>query len=471
MKQKLQRFSLYFLCLQTGVTLGFNEKILAEVGKKISLPCGESRNGDNQDIQWNKDGKMFVRYNAQQAYNRQNTHNKAVPGSDRFNIQPGITNNLETTTVQLIDAGTFTCKKSGSEVKSVELIVFEVSAEPSNILLMSESLKLSVKSSPVMNFDVSWLKNGVKITDGPNVEVKNITIEQSGNYTCCIKIKDGAQTCFTKAISVKGFTTSPAIVYMSGKKPITLPFIFNFKVRDSPLQDDARAVEGTIKYLSSTVQTLTVTSGAACWPQKCQTKSDPKDLSASIRSPQSGLYRMEIVLKIGEREKKLQREVCVANITVSTSHNNIVSESNVTLLCGTNCIEKDGRLCWRHENKSYEICGPPGKGKLAKEMTIAPETTGNWTCGVFIGEKRLASTNLTLELQQGFLSSPLFWLTVVVGAIVFLLIVIILTIMIARHRRVRRARYRAWLLENLHHDRRCECNYKGFAPQRLRQNI
>ncbi|KAM4034299.1 T-cell surface glycoprotein CD4 isoform 1-T3 [Anomaloglossus baeobatrachus] len=465
MSKKLQRFSLYLLVFQTGLSLASNEKILAEVGKKISLPCGDS-NGVKQEIQWNKDGSLFVKYNK----HNMKTVSKTVPGSDRFSMQPDITHNLETTAVQLIDAGTFTCRKAGLDVKTVELIVFEVSAEPSDILLMSENLKLSIRSSPVMNAGVSWLKDDKKMTDGPNLELKNITIEQSGDYNCCIKMNDGAKTCFSKAISVKGFKPSAAVVYMSGKKPITLPLFFNFKVRDSPLEDDARAVEGNIKYLSSTIQTLTVTSGA-CWPQKCQPKSDPEDLSPSIRSPQSGLYQMEIVLQIGKREKKLQREVCVANLTASTSHNNIVIESNITLLCSINCIDKGGRLCWRHENSSYELCGPPGKEKLAKEITIAPETSGNWTCGVFIGEKRLASINLTLELPQGFLSSPLFWVTVVLGVIVFLLCVTILTIMIARHRRVRRARYRAWILENLHHDRRCECNYKGFAPQRLRQNI
>lgn len=40
-----------------------NEKVLAEVGKKITLPCGISTNGEAEDIQWNKDGTMFVKYN------------------------------------------------------------------------------------------------------------------------------------------------------------------------------------------------------------------------------------------------------------------------------------------------------------------------------------------------------------------------------------------------------------------------
>ncbi|XP_075698534.1 roundabout homolog 2-like [Rhinoderma darwinii] len=473
MKEKLQRFSFYLLFFQTSLTVASNEKIIAEVGKKIALPCGISTNGDTKvEIQWNKDDSMFVKYNK---FGKSHSKTPASAGSDRFHVPSHITNNLETTNVKLTDSGTFTCIIGGATMKTLQLIVFEILAEPSDILLMSENLKLSVTSSPFMTLEASWLKDGIKIRDGPNLEVKNITIEQSGNYICRIKMKDGVETSFSKTISVKGFRSSPAIVYMSGKKLINLPYFFNFKVRESPLQNEVKAVEGNIKYLSKTTKTLhtlTVTSGAACWPGKCE-KTDPEDLSIPISSPKSGLYQMEIVLQIGDREKRLQRNVCVANITVSTSHNSIIRESNVTLLCSINCIDKDGRLCWHHVNRSYDICGPPGQEKLVKEITILQKTSGNWTCGVFIEEKRLAGVNLTLEIQRGFLdlSNSLFWVTVVAGVIVFLLIVTILTITIARHRRVRRARHRAWLLENLHQHRRCECNYKGFAPQRLRQNI
>ncbi|XP_056385177.1 uncharacterized protein LOC130281698 isoform X2 [Hyla sarda] len=453
-----------------SLSLASNDKIISEVGKKVSLPCGAPSNGEIQDILWNKDGKSFVKYGK---FGR--TASKA-PGSERFQFLSG-TYNLETTSVQLTDAGTFSCIKPDKTVTTVELIVFEISAEPSDILIMSENLKLSIKSSPVMDFSASWLKDDKKIGDGPNLEVKNITVEKSGDYICLIRMKDGNEIRFSKTISVKGFTSSPSIVYMSGERSITLPFFFNFKVRDSPLLDEIRAIEGNIKHVSSTekpFETLTLTSGAASWPPKSEPKSDskpkPEDLSFYIRSPKlSGLYQMEIVLQIGSRQKKIQRDVCVANLTMSKSHNSISRGSNMTLLCSVDCIDKDVRLCWRHVNKSYDICGPPGKDKLAKEITIQPETSGNWTCGVFTGERWLASANLTLEIRD--LTITLFWVTVAAGVIVFLLIVTILTIMIARHRRARRAQYRAWLLENLHQHRRCECEYTGFAPQRLKQNV
>ncbi|XP_075113731.1 uncharacterized protein LOC142182858 [Leptodactylus fuscus] len=474
MKEKLRRFSLCLLFCQAGLALVPSEKIFGEVGKKISLPCRDSRKEELQNIQWNKDGEMFVKYNKMgKSHGKAEDPSSITSAGKRFNVQHRTSCNLETNEVKLIDSGIFTCLIQGVLEKTVELIVFEVLAEPSDTLIMTENLTLSVKSS-IRTFDVSWLKDGVKIRDGPSLEMTNVMIEQSGIYTCHIRMKDGAETRLSKTISVKGFKPTPTIVYMSGKQPITLPFIFNFKVRESPLLDGIRAVEGDIKYISSTnktEETLKVTSGAACWPSKCEPKADPEDLSYRVLRPKSGRYHLEIVLQIANRDRRLQRDVCVTSLTVSTSDDHIVSESNVTLLCNVNCIGKDSRLCWHHVNKSYEICGLPGKEKLAKNITIVPETSGNWTCGVFTGDKRLASINLTLEMPLGFLSSPLFWVTVVVGVIVFLLIVTILTIMIARHRRVRRARYRAWLIENLHHHRRCECDYKGFSPQRLRHNV
>ncbi|XP_069834962.1 T-cell surface glycoprotein CD4-like [Dendropsophus ebraccatus] len=471
MKEKMQRFSLYLLCFQTGLALASNPKVIGEVGKKVSLPCGYSSGIQNQDIQWNKDGSMFVKYTKVGKTGRRSA------GSDRFTIPSRTTNNLETTNVQLEDAGTFSCVKPDKTETTVVLVVFEVSAEPSNILIMSENLKLSVKSSLTMGFVVSWWKDDKKIGDGPNLEVKNITVDQSGDYTCLIRMNDGSETRFLRAISVKGFSWSPSIVYTSGKQPIILPFLFNFKVRDSPLLGEVLAVRGHIKYISNPVkilEKLTSNSGATSWSPKSEPpnfnpKSNPENLSFYIRNPKSGLYQLEIVLEIGKREMTLHKDVCVANLTVSKSHSSITSGYNVTLLCSVDCIEKEGRLCWRHVNKSYDICGPPGKEKLSKEITILPETSGNWTCGVFVGERRLASVNLTLEILD--LTTTLFWVTVAAGVIVFFLIVTILTIMIARHRRVRRARYRAWLLENLHQHRTCECDYKGFAPQRLRQNV
>ncbi|KAG8536897.1 hypothetical protein GDO81_025479, partial [Engystomops pustulosus] len=261
-----------------------------------------------------------------------------------------------------------------------------------------------------------------------------------------------------------GFTLSPSIVYLGGQQPLSLPFIFNFKVRESPLQGGVGAVEGDLKYLSSnkvTVQTLTVTSGAACWPSRCQEKAHPEDLSVALTHPKSGHYRMEIVLQIAGRQRRLHRDLCVANITVSSSHSDIITGGNVTLLCHINCLDHAGSLCWRHGDSDHQICGPPGEPNLAKEMTVLPETTGNWTCGAFLRKKELTRATLTLEPALGFQASPFFWVTVVVGVIVFVLIVTILTIMIARHRRVRRARYRTWLIQNLHQHRRCECGYKG----------
>ncbi|XP_066454970.1 T-cell surface glycoprotein CD4 [Eleutherodactylus coqui] len=467
MKKKLQRFSLYLVFLQIGLTLASNKKVTAEVGKKISLPCEDS----TQDIKWNKNGKLFAKFSPSGGL--QYTNAQAAADRERYKIPSRITNNLEITNVQLTDAGSFACVKAENIVKTLELIVFDFSAEPSDILLMSENLRLSITSSPVLNLDVSWLRDSLKIGVGPKLEVKNITVEQSGNYMCQIKTKDGVEARFSKTISVKGLTPSPTTVFMSGKRAITLPFRFNFKVRNS-LQDGVKVIEGNVMRLSSTnesLHTLKLDSEAACWSQTCHLKTNPEDLSVNITNPKSGLYQMKIVLETGTRQKKLHRDICVANLTVSTSHNNSVAESTVGLLCGTNCIEKDWRLCWRHENISNNICGPLGNGKLHKEITVLQETSGTWTCGVLSGERTVASAKMKLEMPQAFLSSPLFWVTVGVGVIVFLIIVAILTIMIARHRRVRRARYRAWLIENLHQHRTCECDYKGFAAQRLRHNI
>lgn len=71
-------------------------------------------------------------------------------------------------------------------------------------------------------------------------------------------------------------------------------------------------------------------------------------------------------------------------------------ESIVTLLCQTNCLEENGKLCWQNTNIKREKCGPPGRRNLTEEVTLIPETLGNWTCHVLVREKTAVTANLSL---------------------------------------------------------------------------
>ncbi|XP_075071229.1 obscurin-like protein 1 isoform X2 [Mixophyes fleayi] len=455
MKNNLLTLSIYLLYFQTCLSVTQSEKIIAKVGGSINLPCNEETRGD---IQWKKNG---------QRVGKTKDHYKNT-NSNRFH--------LELNNIQLSDSGTFDCVKGNQNqnpIRTVTLIVVQASAFPSSTLIVSENLKLVVSSSPEIALQVSWWKDGKNIGPGTHLEKNNVQIEDSGTYKCQVKL-EGRTEDFSIEIKVKGFEPSETIVYISRKKTITIPIFFNFKVRDTPLFSDVSTEEGNLTYSSRIIKKLTVMAGAACWPEKCNTKVPPgesNDLSANVSKPPIGYYRMEIVLKVDGRKKMLWRDVCVANLTVSASPSYISMESNVTLRCNVTCIDAGGKLCWYHPKLGPEFCGQAGQNSLAKVVTALPETVGNWTCSVVVGTQRKASENHLLEVVPDFLdlSNYLFWVTVGAGVLVLLLIVVIITIMIARRRRVRRARFRAWLIENLHEQRRCECN--GFAPKRLKENI
>ncbi|XP_063818534.1 uncharacterized protein LOC135056823 [Pseudophryne corroboree] len=469
MKEKLWILSIYLLCFQTRLSLASIEKIVAATGNDILLPCNVETQGD---IQWLKNDVLLLKY-----INSIRRLGASIQDRDRFKVPSHHTNDLKVTKVKLSDSGTFTCKKGKDTVRTVELFVVQVSANPSAELISSEDLELSIQSSPeiISGLQVTWMKDGKNISTDSKLVVKNVQREDSGSFECRIKIDTGNEVKSTTMITVKGLLPSPAIVYTAGKHPITIPWLFNFKVQQKPLSPhNVCAAGGNITFQSKVIKKLTVTQEAACWHQKCDQKTPPEqlhNLSVCLPNPSSGHYEMAITLKAGAREKTLMTRVCVANLTVSVSPSDVRMDSTATLLCNVTCIDPDGKLCWSHTNTGHEICGQVGTSTLAKEVTAMPETVGNWTCSVLVGAESKASANLILEVQAAFLdaSSSLFWVTVGVGVLVLLLFVVTITVMTARCRRMRRARYRAWLLQNVHQQRRCQC--KGFAPKLLSENI
>ncbi|XP_075208328.1 T-cell surface glycoprotein CD4-like isoform X1 [Anomaloglossus baeobatrachus] len=464
MKEKFYGFCLTFLCFQTCLSSALGDKILAEIGNTVSLPCNKPSEGD---VEWLKGGKTVIKYRGSRK-----TFGSAAKDAKSYSILSDKTNDLTVMDVNLKDSGTYTCKIQNTEIRTVELFVFEVSVFPSDNLLPSEDLVLDLTPSSIPGLQVSWEKNGIVMSNSPKLEENNVQL--NGDYVCRLTMDGGNKLNITTRIRVSGFQDFPSIVYASNKSPVTILWIFTFEIRKGPMSSDTHVEEGSISYSSQILNQLSVTEGAASWPEKKEAKEaseKPNDLSVQLLNPKHGRYQLEILLKIGDRRKKLTREVCVAGLTVSDSESDVPVDTNVPLHCNINCIESNQKLCWHQTNTNRETCGQEGKGSLIEEVTVGDEAENTWICSVNDGKKRIISANVTLTLQTDFLdlSNSLFWVTVGVGIFILILIVVIITLIIARNRRMRRARHRAWLLENLHQKRRCEC--KGFAPQRLRDNV
>ncbi|XP_075698457.1 T-cell surface glycoprotein CD4-like [Rhinoderma darwinii] len=467
MNEKLCGICFTFMYFHARLSLSSSDKVLAEVGKKVSLPCDKETNGE---IKWFKDKILVVTYTRYKKF----FNHQAKVDANHYNVPSHKTNNLTVIDITISDSGTYTCQYEKSVIRTVELLVFQVSILPSASLLLSEHLVLALtSSSSIPGLHVSWKKDGIVKSDDPKLEENNVNLNSGGRYMCHIKMDDGNDLNIATQIKVFGFLDFPPIVYTSGKNVVTIPWIFNFNIRNKPMLSDVHVVKGSISYSALILNELSVTEGAASWPAKSLSKDASgisSDLSVQLLNPKGGKYQMEILLRIGNREKKLTREVCVANLTVSDSQSDIHMETTVPLQCNINCIDHNRKLCWHHWKAGREMCGQPGQTSFNIEVAAKNETVVTWTCSVTDGKERMVSANVTLEVKSDFLdlSNSLFWVTVGVGILILLLIVVILTLLIARNRRMRRARYRAWLLENLHQQRRCEC--KGFAPQRLREN-
>ncbi|XP_068111184.1 T-cell surface glycoprotein CD4-like [Hyperolius riggenbachi] len=455
------------LYLQTGLCLVSSVRVIQEVGKKAVLPCGTDLSGT---IVWKNDKGISVQ-------SRVGGSTPYMQRKDHPQMKVLIDGSLEISDVELSHSGSYKCEKDKALVQEVELFILQVTAKPSSTLIVSEDLELHFQAAPQKSIrKVSWWKDGVKKTSEPVLEIKDVQTGDQGTYECQVEMDNGEKRVYSRIIDVKGFSTTPSVVYTEGKRFIDLPWSFNFKVRQTPLLNEVEAVSGGLYYSSQLIRNLTVDKGVACWSKTSTCESiknqDATNLNIIVSSRQIGDHQMDIVLKIQDRQKKLQRKLCVANLTVSASQNQIFLESNVTLQCRTNCIEKTEKLCWDHQTIGQKICGLPGQAMFRKDVKAIQQTLGNWTCSVFTETSIIRdSTNFTLKLTLGFwdLSNPLLWVSVVVGVFVLLFVAVLITVLTARCRRVRRARYRTWLLENLNQHRMCECN--GFAPKRLRENI
>ncbi|XP_040177486.1 T-cell surface glycoprotein CD4-like [Rana temporaria] len=457
------------LYLQTYLSLASGERFLYKAGDRVTVPCGMNSPGD---IEWKKNGTRIIKIEKGKTILGAT---KDKTNQQRFSVPDGATKDLQISDIVLIDSGNYSCEEKNKASRTVQVLVLQVDAVPSVNLLASEDLMLTIKLPPGTSPIVSWRRGQKTIADGPILKKDNVQIEDQGTYKAHVEIGDGLRKEIDVKIEVSGFSRSPSIVYISDRKrSLLLPWIFNFGVRKTPLEKEVRVLGGNVSFSSQKIKEMADRGGAGCWEAECDTKiseEQSKDLSFTLTNPKCGPYRMEIHLQLGARKRRLTREVCVSNVTVSASPAFFSMESNVTLACSVTCLDPEGKLCWGSNLIGQKVCGAPGQRTFTKNITAVPETLGNWTCNVLIGGNIAAGANLTLEVTLSLFhpSGALFWVTVAVGVVVLLLLAVIVAVMAARCRRVRRARYRAWLLENLHQQRVCECN--GFAPKRLRENV
>ncbi|XP_077323237.1 T-cell surface glycoprotein CD4-like [Lithobates pipiens] len=459
--KKSQRLLVFLLYFHKCVPLDSSKNVITAENKKVNLPCGVASGGN---IDWLRGGSLLIRYKGSTKYG-----SHAIKDASRFNVQSHATSDLEVSEVQRSDSGIYTCQKDKATIlHTVQLIVFAVSATPSKSLLSSEDLKLELSPEKVPGLQVHWTKDEKHLDRGTSLEMKEVDLQSAGQYWCHIKTDGNEELNISTTIRVLGsYSASSGIVYIQNSKPVILRWQFNFRVKSN----EVKVVEGKVTYPSKVIQPLSINGSSVCWLEGCGGNAYSLDLH--LPNPEIGDYQMEIVLEMEGRRKKLQREVCVANLTVSSSKDHLSMESTVTLLCQANCLDENGKLCWQNTNINREKCGPPGALNVTEEVTVIPETLGNWACRIVVKEKTLVSADLTLGIQVEAefwnLSGYPFWVTIGVGVLILLLIVIIIVIVAARARRMRRARKRAWLIQNIHQQKRCVCG--GFPIQRLKENV
>uniref|UniRef100_A0A8C5N3K3 Ig-like domain-containing protein n=1 Tax=Leptobrachium leishanense TaxID=445787 RepID=A0A8C5N3K3_9ANUR len=474
-------FKLYTsLALLLHLTLAFTEDAqIKAAGEKVLLQCEGGK--PDGDVTWKKDGERLI-WRTRSVVNQK--RNTLDPMSQRVRLLADTT--LQITDTQLSDSGEYICEINRKDEKPTKLRVFEISAHPSPPdVMMTENLRLELKPSNLnLGLTVRWkgpyleMEKDLDLSKNP-LELKNMQPRHAGTYTCHIDVGGGKEKTVTKQIAVLGILPAPDIVYLSGS-PVSIPWIFSFDVRESSLANGVAVKSGALYYSSDRgkglrmLSNLTVTPNP-CWPFNCtgQTPSKlKKDLSYPLPKPIGGWYRMEINLALKEREKTLYRDTCLAMITVSyTPNETLTLNSHITLTCMVSCMPGNGVLRWYRDGDESESDhhGQRGETSLEWELEVSPSSMGTWNCSLLVEGKTMANKGLVLEVTS--LQDILIWAAVGGAAIFLLIAVVIITFAVARCRRRRRARYRAWLIQTLHQQRRCECDSKGFHPKRLQEEV
>ncbi|KAM8924723.1 T-cell surface glycoprotein CD4 [Pelodytes ibericus] len=446
-------------------------QVLAEAGNKVTLPCSLST--DRDFTWWRNKNKIKYKSNGLDFYDGKSFGKRLLIPSMTTNISLVITN------VQLSDSGSYTCEVNSKKENPVQLIILQISAEPSPPLIMSEDLTLTLrKSLGDSNLDIkhSWMvpeSGGRKKPDNAEkMVIQNIQIDQGGTYTCHVKANDKTEM-YSMDIRVLGILPAPDTVYIS-HSPVYLPWHFNFNVRDPPLVGQLHVIRGGLYYSLEKgenlrlLSNLSVSSGV-CWPHKCHdqklTPNEKKDLGYHLSKPKGGWYHMVITLELGNRQKQLSQDICALHLNATSSP--VTGDSQVTLLCKASCMPPSSILRLHQEGIDTAVSGQRGKRSLELVLNVSSETIGKWNCSLFVKDQLMATTHVPLASIEKAISlyRILLWVAVAGAAILLLIIAVIVTLAVARCRRKRRARYRAWLIQTLHQRKRCEC--KGFASTRL----
>ncbi|XP_043935549.1 uncharacterized protein LOC122808646 [Protopterus annectens] len=481
----------FLMCILLWSTFGMvhigaaQKQVFATEGKDALLPCtGPGRT--KVSFQWLYETRSVVQihYTGMPRYGSGYSNNRITT----FDYNKG-NYSIKLSKLTMPDGGTYKCTSYSSELDVIKLHVIKVTSPDGEHYLHLTDVKLKCDINPPISENlITWLNpkgesvsssSRYHVSDGDKtLDVRNIQIQESGQWRCRVKDAEAYYTVQVLGISDR---SQSVMVYTSVNQSAILPLELTQDIKNSKF-GNFNLKKGELLRLkeeggrSTALALLNNSQQKLFWEETDKIQNEGSGHSLSIRLvsasfQDAGRYRFHLTFDKGT----LQNDVHLVVLQVTASPEGKIAEKDtVNLTCQVSNNTPPLKLVWKNMNDtSKKVEGQEGVRYLTISLTEKTQDQFDvWTCNLMENSEVKASAEYKLEPKEdnSFLGGIPQWVFFTAGSLVLLILFIIGCILFCtstNNRRQRRERRISMMRHVLDPQRTCQCHkmqYELYRP-------
>ncbi|XP_007503558.1 T-cell surface glycoprotein CD4 isoform X1 [Monodelphis domestica] len=444
------------LVLLPAMTRG-KESVLGQVGGTVELPCKASRK-ERMDFAWKQQNQDLILKSFQKGLSRMMwgtsniLRNRADSSSNQWDMGsfPLTIQYLETS-----DSGMYFCEVEDKK-QQVQLLVFKVTANPSESVLSGNNVTLTLHSPPNLpELKIEWHGPGntskrILSSNKKTLNLLQVDSEEEGEWSCTVSI-NGKSLKLSKRVTVHGFRHPYQRYYKIAGKDAEFNFPLNLGEQD--LNRMVPNGELTWHGEGAASQRLAKFS----WKDDSLTLEDkfkfklskgrPITLSLSpvlLHHAGSGVF--SLMLPSGTVKQKVDLVVMRA-----MSHDQqLYCELSGPIIPGLT-------LRWQLENQTKETLEVSEK---QRKLELKQPKAGMWECQLLLKDQKLLKSNSFQLARSEWYQPQYLAIGLGTGASLLLLFGFIMFCYARRRHRLRRAERMSQIRRLLSEKKTCQCPHR-----------
>ncbi|KAG8509038.1 T-cell surface glycoprotein CD4, partial [Galemys pyrenaicus] len=423
------------------------ERVLAKAADKVELPCQRSQK-KSIPFSWKQPSQTIILRNQGDFIITGSTNLKGRVETKKMLWDQG-SFPLIISKLEKKDSGTYICE-TGDKKTEVELLVFELTYDPSNRVMEGQRLTLTLTGPNGLQPSVQWKVpgSGDNKGNGMSYTVPQVGLQHSGTWTCHIS-QDKATLVWNTNIVVLGFQKVIDIVYRKeGEQAV---FLF-------PLSFEARALKGDLQWQADRESSpqlwanFTWENNNLSVRKTVQHAQIQEKLPFNLTLPRAMLQDAGSVnLTLNLDEGVLKKTVNLVVMRVNKSQDGVTCEVRGLL---SSTMEVNLKL----ENQTT-ISGQ--QNLVTQKLVIEPNPReGTWQC-LLIDKDQGVLLKSEVEVPPSFVKSSPTFLAIVLGGISGLLLLTgfcIVCCVKSWHHRKRQAERMSQIKRLLSEKKTCQCS-------------